>query len=494
MPPSAPDYHTRMIGRSLPARRPVRTHQPMLQRPNFLPMIGVIGAFVGMVWAVITTPESVSEPGALAVPAAGLAIGLAAAPFLAAASSLRNLFRTENVIALCPAYWALMDLIQGSYEMPNVRQGEVTTVFMCIGLYSCLFWCGTMGRKWTLPKALRELGRYRPTDGSLISLSVLMFVLGMLTFAVPSGFNPQVMLNGLMADRWGAPWSRGGLGGWNAIIDHFAYFGYLLPTVAAMLLRRNGVGAMSGWVVIGFSVVFFAFVAQGGSRRIVGACVVAAIIYTVLDMPKLRYYHLLVAGVFVAGLLWVMQVMLISRNMGAGGGALSAASSYVTDSMTGKIKTRASKLAVDDNFFRQCQVAAVIPRLHPYVYFQYIGYVLARPIPRALWKNKPVDGGFAIHYIVNEGASLSTTVIGELYMSWGLMACMIGGWLVGRLSGLGDELFNSVPGSFGSLIYGYITTWLLVGFRSMQELVLFSYPLMALIVLSNYLRNFTRSN
>lgn len=482
------------LGRSLPARRMVRRHVPIRQNPSFLPVIGIIGAFLGMIWAVISTPERVSEPGALSTPALGFAIGLAAAPLLSAASSLRNLFRTENVIALCPAYWALMDLIQGSYEMPNVRQGEVVTVFMCIGLYSCLFWLGTMGRGWRLPASLRELGAFRPTDGTLLLLSILMFVLGMLAFAVPSGFNPTVMLKGLVADRWSAPWSRSSMGGWNAIIDHFVYFGYLLPTVAAMLLRRNGIGGLAGWLVIGFSIVFFAFVAQGGSRRIVGACVMAAIIYTVLDMPKLKYYHLLMAAVFVFGLLWVMQVMLVSRNLGAGGGTLAAASSYVTDSMTGKIKTRASKLAVDDNFFRQCQVAAVIPRSHPYVYFQYIGYVLARPIPRALWKNKPVDGGFAIHYIVNEGASLSTTIIGELYMSWGLMACMIGGWIVGRLSGIGDELFASVTGSFGSLIYGYVTTWLLVGFRSMQELVLFSYPLLALIVLSSYLRNFTRSN
>jgi hypothetical protein len=197
------------------------------------------------------------------------------------------------------------------------------------------------------------------------------------------------------------------------------------------------------------------------------------------------------AGILIAGLLWLMQVILMSRNI-SGRGGFTAAATYVTDSMTGRIKTKASKLAVDDNFYRQCQIASLMPKAVPYVKFQYVLYVLARPIPRALWKNKPVDGGFALHYFAGEGASLSATLIGELYQSYGLFACAIGGLLLGRLAGLGSALFYSQTGTFSSLIYGYVTTWLLVGFRSMQDLMLFSYPMIALVLLSRYILSFTR--
>ncbi|MEQ1935157.1 MAG: hypothetical protein ABL962_14955 [Fimbriimonadaceae bacterium] len=387
-----------------------------------------------------------------------------------------------------------MDLIQGNYEMPGIQRSDVVTVFTANGLFCASFWFGTMGKKWSLPKALRELGTYQPASGGLILMGIFLFVLGMMTFAVPCNFNPVVMFDGLTADRWNAPWARGAMGGWNAIIEHLVYFGYLLPTVSAMLFRRHGLKGMSGWGILLLSGIFFSFVAQGGSRRIVGACFLAAIILIVLDMPKLRYHHLLLTGLFVFGLLWTLQVLLISRSIQGGGrGRMSAAASYVTDTLTGKISTKASALTVDDNFYRQAQVASIIPKTHPYIYFDYITYVLARPIPRALWKNKPVDGGFAIHYFFGQGASLSTSVVGELYMSWGVLACMMGGWLIGRWAGLGHDLFYSIPGSFGGLIYGFITTWLLVGFRSMQELVLFSYPLLALIVMSRYIRNFTRT-
>ncbi len=30
------------------------------------------------------------------------------------------------------------------------------------------------------------------------------------------------------------------LGGWDAFLDHFAYFGYLLPTLAVVLAREVG--------------------------------------------------------------------------------------------------------------------------------------------------------------------------------------------------------------------------------------------------------------
>jgi hypothetical protein len=453
--------------------------------PTHLPWIGVVGSLLSIAAAQAMIPEQAGIQGALQFTAIIFALCLGAAPVLAGLMSARNFFCAENVIALCPIYWVLLDLIQASYEMPGIRRDDALAVFNMIGVYYCLYWIGTAGRKWRTPKALRVLGASRPNNETLVKIGLWMFVLGMMAFAIPSKFNPVVMYEGLMRDRWSAPWARSGIGGWNAFADHMAYFGYLLPTVTAMVFRRLGWGSMSGWLLTSCSLVFFVFVSQGGSRRIVGACVLAAMIYYLLDVPKLKKWHLVMAGIMVAGLLWVMQIMLASRNMGYAN--VGAVAGYVTDSMTGKTQTKLSKLAVDDNFYRMAQLSQVMPKPYAFVGHEYVLYVLARPIPRVLWKNKPTHGGFALHYLVQEGASLSVTIIGEWYMSYGLLACAFGGWFMGKLTGLGSVYFQAGRGSFGTMVYGYLIAWLIVGFRSMQELVLFSYPLLAMMLLSRYM-------
>ena len=56
----------------------------------------------------------------------------------------------------------------------------------------------------------------------------------------PSGFNPLVMYDGLFVSRFAASWARGGLGGWDAFINHLVYFGYHLPTLTVILASRLG--------------------------------------------------------------------------------------------------------------------------------------------------------------------------------------------------------------------------------------------------------------
>lgn len=463
-----------------------------MEPPTHLPWVGFIGAIASILAGYMLTPDRAGVEGALQVVSMVIALCLGAAPLMAGLLSTRNFFRAENIIALCPIYWLLLDLIQARYGMARVGREDALAAFNMIGIFYAAYWVGTVGRKWRLPKALTELGGYRPGDGALLGIALWMFVLGMMTFAIPSKFNLIVMVDGLTKNRWSAPWTRGAVGGWDAFVDHMAYFGYLLPTMAAMLFRRNGWSSLSGWLIMICTVIFFIFVSQSGSRRVVGACVMAAIIYYLLDLPKLKKRHLLVVGVLFAGLLWVMQLMLVTRNIGYNN--MGAVAGFVTDSMTGKVQSQVSKIAVDDNYYRMVQLAQVMPKPYDYVGMQYVLYVLARPIPRVLWKNKPLHGGFALQMIEQEGASLSTTIIGECYMSYGFLACAIGGWLIGKLTGLGSSLFQSPHGSFGTLIYGYLIAWLLVGFRSMQDLMVFAYPLLALVVLSGYIRNFTRAD
>ena len=127
----------------------------------------------------------------------------------------------------------------------------------------------------------------------------------------------------------------------------------------------------------------------------------------------------------------------------------------------------------------------MIPDYYPHTYHKYFVYVLVRPIPRVFWPDKPVDPGFDLPSAIGaKGVSLSTSVIGELYMAAGFIGIALGGWFYGRLSGMASQLLNQ-RATFGAvLIYATLTMSLFGGVRSMLELVLVNYAMLAWIGLS----------
>jgi hypothetical protein len=142
-------------------------------------------------------------------------------------------------------------------------------------------------------------------------------------------------------------------------------------------------------------------------------------------------------------------------------------------------------LHVDDNFYRLTQIIQFIPESYPYVYHKYLIYILIRPIPRVFWSEKPTDPGFDLPSALGiEGVSFSCSVIGELFMSGGLLGVALGGWLYGKMAGMASQLLSGNV-TLGSLvIYSTMIMALFAGMRSMLELVLVSYVVLAWIGLS----------
>lgn len=153
-------------------------------------------------------------------------------------------------------------------------------------------------------------------------------------------------------------------------------------------------------------------------------------------------------------------------------------------------QTQYEYLHVDDNFLRLAQIIDIVPKRHPYIYEKQIIFTLIRPIPRALWPDKPQDSGFDLAQAVGkEGVSLSSSVIGELYLSAGWIGVLFGGWVYGRLASMVSRLLLGVAESWSSsaIIYGLSAMTLFAGVRSMLDLVLMSYALLAWIIISKLL-------
>ena len=444
-------------------------------------MTGAAGSVLGTFLAITQVPYRPQAAGVLVAAASVMAVCLVVGPLSSAIRQPRNLLRIENLIGLSPIYWLLLDLIQGTGDLEGVSAESVKYSFLCIGVFTTFFWLGTSGHGWKFPAyALAGLSS-KPKTGSIFGITCFMFAASMTSYLIPCNGNIVLMFTSLN-EVWGAaPWARGDLGGWRSFGDHLIYFGYLLPTMTVMLAGRRSWVGIETLASLLMSGIFLLFIAHSGSRRVMGVCLGAALIYWVLEQRRLKFKQVAAVVVVAGGLIWLMQFMLVARAVGFANAGQTAA--FVKDSMTGKKENQYSKVRVDDNFYRVCQVTDFMPSKQPYLNFNYIGYVLIRPIPRALWKNKPIDPGFALHQVAGQGASLSMTIVGELFMSRGLWALMIGGFLYGRAARWFSPLFESPEGSWGMLFYGYAAMAMFSGYRSMQEIMLCSYVIMGWLTL-----------
>lgn len=379
-------------------------------------------------------------------------------------------FAAQHFIFVGLVYFILLDLIQSLYTVDDLAWA-VSEAFVAIGLFAAGCVVGSAIQPRPLPKVLKSLTLHEYTPRLLFKALIIFFILGMFDFAFYSDFSISTMIGGLLESRWGAPWSRGALGGWNAFFDFMTYFGYALPTFTVMLaLRRRTWNHWSVVVGIVFSVIFLLFVAQGGGRRLPGV-IVGAALFTWLGVhrDRLRPKHALVTGAIVIGLLIAMEIMLDTRNRGF------RDFSYETDEI--------AQLKVDDNFLRLGQIIQIIPKDHQHTGFDWLWYIVVRPVPRILWPGKPTGSGFSLpEFLGYKGVSYSLSVIGEWYLAFGWWGVAGSGLLFGMLARWWTQLFDESQTPTGIAVYGMGLMALFLGIRSMIEVILTTYPLLCLIV------------
>ena len=447
-------------------------------------LLAILSTSIATTIAILLIPENPSGEGALFYPALVMAVGLAAAPIDAAIRYPKALLRGESLLALAPIYWLLLDLLQGVYTMDDITADHVRQAFLAIGIFVVMVWLGAIRRAWKIPNVLISAVSQEFSINTYFWLAVACFFIGMLNFAVPCNFNIFEMVHYLGQERWAAPWGRGQLGGWDAFLDHLQYFGYLLPVLTVVMGRRVGIRNARTLICVGMSIVMALFLAQSGSRRVIGVVIGMALILWVLDQQRLRMKHLVTTMFAIVALLVALQVMLEYRNVGL---SVLVGSGEVP---SGRFEKRQileeQHLRVDDNFYRLCQVIQLIPESYPFVYHKYLVYVLVRPVPRVLWPEKPVDAGFDLPTALGvEGVSYSYSVIGELYMSLGFIGIALGGWFYGRVASMASGLLARCTTQGALVIYSIVVMALFSGMRSILELILVSYVVLAWVGLSH---------
>lgn len=427
--------------------------------------VGFAGSLIALLVALAIFPADPSPRGALTAPASILSFGILLVPLMRAVQRSPAILNSENLVAFGFVFWLLLDPIQGAYELRDAADWAIREAFIAIAVSAAAMWVGVAAKPWPLPKWIAEIAT-RPMDTRTVAQLVpLCLLLGMFNFAYSTGFDLPEMFSYIGSNRWSAPWARGQLGGWGAFIDQMQYFGYVLPSLTALLIARSGV-SIHAVLSIGASALMLAFLAQGGGRRIIGVTVGAALVVWIQAQPVLNVRKLTIAAAITVMMAAGMQLMLNIRGIGYEEYRFRGYSQY-------------DYMHVDDNFLRLSQVIELVPADHPHVNFQQIWFTVVRPVPRVFWPNKPVDPGFDLPSLVGlRGVSLSTSIVGEWYLSYGWLAVVFGGWLHGRLARSANVLrepqYRNNP-----IVYGFAAMILVAGMRSMQDLVIMSYALVA---------------
>ncbi|WP_019508568.1 O-antigen polymerase [Pleurocapsa sp. PCC 7319] len=450
------------------------TSRWLKQEYPIYPLLGLVSTIVGTLIAIFILPEETTAPSALFPCALAMTLGLAIAPFAAACRSPRTLLRTEHVLVLAPIYWLLLDLLQQAYSLEYFPNSFVAGTFLSIGLFTTGVWLAALMRPLPMPTSLANAADHRLNPTLIFSLILVFFSIAIIKFAYPCDFNPMLMFFHLGSDRWSAPWARETLGGWSSFIDHLDYFGYLLPTLTTLLIVRSRRLDFRVILAISLSVIMTAFLAQAGGRRIIGVVLGAAIICWVLEQQKLKLKQIIITLVSVAMVLGIMQWMLEVRNDG-----------FQALLQKEHPEFQYKHLHIDDNFLRLAQTIALVPRYYPYVYEKQIIFTLVRPIPRVFWPDKPVDPGFDLPSALGvEGISYSYTVIGDWYICAGWIGIFFGGIIYGGFARMVGQLLTKNTENASAIVYSLCTMALFAGFRSMLELVLMSYAVLAWMLIS----------
>jgi hypothetical protein len=217
-----------------------------------------------------------------------------------------------------------------------------------------------------------------------------------------------------------------------------------------------------------FLITFFA-----GARREFALIIIGPSLYAYFATAKeTRRKWVLPFLALILVLFWMMQAQVQFR---AGG-------FYDFDPTV--VQTNPLEMHRDNNFYWFTTAVDTMPSMYEFTKEWVFLQVFTHPIPRFLWPGKPYSAGFPFVQWEEIGASLSISIVGELYVSQGLLGIILGGALYGWIARNWDQLQAYLSGNHGvSLVYAFGLTLLLIGVRSFGDLVLHWYVL-AIVVLA----------
>ena len=407
--------------------------------------------------------------------AIGVGIALLIATALEAFSGIRGLIRTDNLML-----WVLYGLTLLEFLFPQPDVNMVVSVDAAVsgtGAVLLGFLGIVVGRRLISRRASSNV----PLDfgpRQLFALFILAFVIGYLHIFIAVNFDLVEMIRQMSLPRFSQSWGRGKYGDLYSLLYELSLLIYILPPAAGLIFARAKQYSIFQKIIVSLILLLTFFNAfAGGTRNVLGTYVISMFGAYALGRPNLKLKGLLITGIPIAGiLLFAMTLMLEFRS---GGGVLAIASE----------DRHYDTLYIDHNIVNVSNLTRVFPNAVDFLGLEIPYQTIIRPIPRALWPDKPEGLSTGIEEALGVAGgvtTLSCTFVGEAYMAFGYIGVLIAGLMFGAGAALWNCVGQQAGSSFFQILYASGFLCASIAMRSILVMVPFMLPTLALWLVGRY--------
>lgn len=341
---------------------------------------------------------------------------------------------------------------------------------------------------------LVRLGGIRLMPGHYVAVFALAFVLAHLPMWVAVEFDMRRMWEELLGPRFGRSWGRGRYGDLGSLFYELQLFGYIVAPVAGSILAGRRTHRRLTLLLVGVALSFHFTVAFcSGTRNILA--IYAATLWAgyVLSAKSLRLVPVAVGTlVLVAGFLALSAGMLKFREHGLRQWMDESrhTEGWIEEAFFGYAEEadERSGFMVDYNLWRLAQMQSAFPGTHPHLGWNVAFVALTKPIPRALWPDKPRGLRVELESVIGaEGYTIACTWIGEAHVAGG------GAWVgaIGLGIGFICRLWNRLllcHSGFAMILFASGVYAVLLLMRSLMFFTTALLPSVALLLMGGLLQ------
>ncbi len=392
----------------------------------------------------------------------------------------RSPINARNVVLCGVLFWLLLDPLLLRTGIDDFAPALIIKALLYAGLFTLAVWIGHLIRPLSTVSRFFSKTRVETNDNLLFFCTAAIYLVSVL---------PLIMTANGVADLWrlllagytpdvDVGWRRGMLGDQQDFLKSVSRLLQLtIPFLGTYLLRRK----LLLWQKILLALMMlslFITIFLSGERRVFALIVLGPLVYVFFGTSRgTRKKSLPIFAALLLVLFWLMQAQVQFRSGGF----------YNFDAAA--VESNPLEMHRDNNFYWFATAVDNMPGTYDFTNEWIFLQLLTHPVPRFLWPGKPYTTGFPFIQWEEAGSTLSISVVGELYVSQGLLGIVVGGLVYGWLARHWDELRKYLrSGNASGLIYSTGLALLLIAVRSFGDLVLNWYVLALVIILLRCLR------
>jgi oligosaccharide repeat unit polymerase len=376
----------------------------------------------------------------------------------------RTPINSRNAILLGVLFWLLLDPLLMREGIQEFAPDVVLTALLYSGIFLALVCIGYVTPPISGVKRLLSGLTGETNDNRVFWFTLVIYLLGMVPLIYASGGSISELWRLLLAGY--SPdvevgWRRGMLGDQVDFLKSATRLLQLsVPFLGTYLLFRPLLPWKKVLIVL-MTVSLLLIIFFSGERRVFGLIVLGPLLYTFLSLNERVRKTWSLAFVMLALLLfWLMQAQVQFR----------AAGFYDFDARA--VEANPLEMHRDNNFYWFATAVDTMPNTYDFTNDWVFPQVLTHPIPRFIWPGKPYAVGLPFVQWEDIGASLSISIVGELYVGQGLLGIVLGGFIYGWLARNCDQMRDALGKTHTvRLVYCLGLTLLLIGVRSFGDLV-----------------------